>query len=575
MGLRGDGTESGVAASKQFAGCLDDDPSAELAAYLDAVARHVIPFVREWWTGGGEHPGRPIPAVEDIAAVRRGIVARASVEALEEPYHGLPMLLESLARSIRFNRRNFVNIHPSPFMPSILASMVTAIQNPNNILEDMSPATWGMERDCIEWLATNLLGLPAETAWGNIVSGGTLANMTAMLVARDRAYEGTQPGRYGFVRSRGFSGMAPGTVLATSGTHFSLDKALWVLGLGSDNLLRVPVCFDECLQRRSLAYNACVISISRSDWQDQYLEALKDDRARGCRELDAFYGGEHSPFSLQPLTSGFLKPLYTSGESQPRVIACVLTMGTTDTGTIEQLDASTAQALQDQDVYVHIDAASGGFAALCQSSPQTAELVATADSFTIDGHKSGLLHYPCSAIVFKDRRGVQYLQQEAPSFGPLAPTLEGSRAGGGAALWYALKTLGPAGYRDRVSRLLDFSQALSRSIIASGLYQILHRVDLNIISIAPRAAGNETREQLNGYVRQVWKMIKEDGEFLINMNRSLCGIKVRKRVGVDDEELADIECLRIVVANPTVQGDDACRLTEKLERFLRAAREAA
>jgi glutamate/tyrosine decarboxylase-like PLP-dependent enzyme len=558
--------------SSSIKGFLDDDPAGELAAYLDACREHVIPFVREWWTGG------PIPTADEVIALRGAIQRRAGAQPLEHPYSELPALLETLASNLRFNRRNFVNIHPSPFLPSVLGSMVTAIQNPNNIVEEVSPATWEMEKECVRWLAKNLLGIDQDKAWGNIVSGGTLANMTALLVARDYSYDKLCRPRPGRVGPRGVIGMTPGVVLATAGSHYSLEKALWFLGIGSENVLRVPVCFDEQVRSTSPKEERFVKGIQKGEWKARIAQAIEEDELKGRNELDAFYGGEHAQFELQPLGSEILKNMYSCFEFNVPLIACVLTLGTTDTGTIERLDNWAIQTLRDEDVYIHVDAASGGFAFMCEAvAPKLASL-ASADSFTVDGHKSGLLHYPCGAVVFKDKGFLQQIYHEAPYLGPLAPTIEGSRSGTGiTALWYALRTLKTKGYVQVISHLLGFTKSLSDAIVASGKYQVLHAVDLNALAIAPKQLSGETRQQVNSLVRQVRQMIVDDGEFLVNLDRHLSGVKVKDvPSGASGQSpLSDIEALRIVITNPLVRQEDAHRLTEKLDDFLQRARRSS
>jgi glutamate/tyrosine decarboxylase-like PLP-dependent enzyme len=559
--------------SSPIKGFLDDDPTGELTAFLDACREHVIPFVAEWWTGGG-----PIPTAGEVNDLRASIQSRAESQPLEYPYAELPALLEALASNLRFNRRNFVNIHPSPFLPSVLASMATAIQNPNNIVEEVSPATWDMEKECVRWLAKNLFGIDEDKAWGNIVSGGTLANMTALLVARDYAYDKLSRPRRGRVGPRGVIGMTPGVVLATAGSHYSLEKALWFLGIGSENVLRVPVCFDEQVRSTSPKEERFIKGIQKGEWKDRIAQAIDEDEIKGRKELDAFYSGEHSPFELQPLGSEILKTMYSCFEFNVPLIACVLTLGTTDTGTIERLDNWAIRTLRDEDVYIHVDAASGGFAFMCQAvAPKLASL-ADADSFTVDGHKSGLLHYPCGAVVFKDKGFLQQIYHEAPYLGPLAPTIEGSRSGSGVtALWYALRTLKANGYVEAISHLLGFTKSLSEAIVASDNYQVLHAVDLNALAIAPKPVSGETRQQVNSLVRQVRQMIVDDGEFLVNLDRHLSGVKVKNVPcdASDQSPLIDIEALRIVITNPLVRQEDAHRLTEKLEEFLLRARRSA
>lgn len=552
-------------------GFLPDDPDAALEPLEQAFNNHVIPFLADWWQGL-----RPIPSAEEIAQIQAAVRERAAQHPPCPEYGRLSELLERLAQSLRFNRRNYVNIHPSPYVPSALASFVVSLQNPNNIVQEVSKATWQMEEEAIAWMATHLFGIEADKGpWGSVVSGGTVANMTALMVARDYTYDKLSRPRPGRIGARGVVGQKPGVVLGTAASHYSLEKALWFLGLGSENLVRVPVCYDEAVKAQSYRDERFLEGLSEP-WKRRVREAVEKDARLGQEELERFYAGEQSPFGLQPLGSEILKVLYSCFTFDTPLIACVLTLGTTDTGTIERVDNEAIQDLRNEDVFIHLDAASGGFAFLSdQVKPQLIDLD-TADSFTVDAHKMGFLHYPCGAVLFRHRGFLEQIRHEAPYLGPLAPTLEGSRPGtSSAALWLAQQTLGPDGYRALVDRLLRFTGELAHAFVKGGEYQVLHRVDLNAMAVAPLPRHGESREEVNRLVRIVRQAVLDGGEFMVNHDRHLSAVKVVNRPGGTsdtDKKLVDIEAIRIVVTNPLVQLEDAGRLVALLEELLKEAR---
>jgi len=554
-------------------GFLGDDPSDALAALKAAINSHVLPFLADWWD-----PEDPIPTEDEIAALQDAIAKRAEQAPLADAYRELPELLKLLAQGFRFNRRNYVNIHPSPFVPSTLASFIVALQNPNNIVEEVSKATTAMERESVLWLAENLFGIsdPDKSgAWGNVVSGGTVANMTALLVARDYTYDKLNRPRTARIGSRGVIGAKPGVVLGTAATHYSIDKALWFLGLGSENLIRVPVCRDEWLKQEEFKETRFLAGIQQEPWKTQIADAFHEDQVLGDKELNAFYAGEQSPFGLQPLNSQILKTLYSCFQFDVPLIGCVLTLGTTDTGTIERMDSRAIEILRREDIFLHVDAASGGFAFTSEHVKPKLNKLEDMDSFTVDPHKMGFLHYPCGAVVFRDDGFKQQIKQEAPYLGPLAPTLEGSRPGSGsAALWLSTKTLTVEGYRNAINHLLAFTGLLASALAKTGKYQVLHKVDLNALAIAPLPKHNETRLYVNELVERIRERFLSPGaDFLINKDERLAGVKVRN-VPFDKKsnEIVDIKALRIVVTNPLVRMEDAQRLADLLAEYLDDAR---
>lgn len=548
-------------------GFLGDDPTQALTQFVRVFTDELLPFLGNWWAGAA-----PIPDSTEVKALREGIQERASKLPVNGCYRGFPELLSRLSEGIRFNRRNYINIHPSPFLPSVLASLAVAIQNPNNIVEEVSQPTWKMEAEAIDWLATNLFGIAPGQAWGNVVSGGTIANMTALLVARDYAYDKLSRPKAGRPGPRGVIGQKPGIVLATKASHYSLMKTLWYLGLGHENLVTVPVCWDEEIRANS-GRDDRFIKGMRSEWRGQIMDAIALDSKEGAMELERFYSGAQCPFSLQPLGSEILKTLYSCFEYDTPLIACVLSFGTTDTGTIEHVGNAAIDILHQEDVFIHVDAAFGGFAGLVPDVRKKMGSIEYVDSFTVDGHKLGFLHYPCGAVIFKDQCFLHQIHHEAPYLGPLAPTLEGSRSGASsAALWLAQKTIGIDGYQSAISRLIDFTAHLKRAFARDGLFQVLHRVDLNAIAVAPLPRGNETRTDANALARDIRDQVLRGGRYLINYDRSLAGVRVRNIPTDPDSKLVDIEALRIVISNPLVTIDDADNLATLLGEYLEIAR---
>jgi glutamate/tyrosine decarboxylase-like PLP-dependent enzyme len=123
------------------------------------------------------------------------------------------------------HRRHFAFI-PGPFSPlSWVGEMLTAGHNPHagSWLQSAGP-TW-VEGAVIRWMAGQL-GLPAETSGGLFVSGGSMANLTAMALARDlRLTEATRP---------------LGVAYVSDQTHSSNAKGLKLLGFASRQIRKVP-----------------------------------------------------------------------------------------------------------------------------------------------------------------------------------------------------------------------------------------------------------------------------------------------------------------------------------------------
>jgi len=116
------------------------------------------------------------------------------------------------------------HLDPPPLPASIVAELVCAGLNNNLLAEELSPSLTRLERSLCAWMA-EAIGLPAGSA-GVPASGGTLSNLTALVVARQQ---------------RGLQGCAEAVVLASGDAHVSLAKALMVMGLPPTALRSVPV----------------------------------------------------------------------------------------------------------------------------------------------------------------------------------------------------------------------------------------------------------------------------------------------------------------------------------------------
>ena len=541
--------------------------------------RWVAPFLEKW----ASQDRQPYPAPAEVAELRTLLQDLQGEGAPPEGYSWLPEFLARLAVSLRFNERNFVNVHPCPLIPAVLASTVVALQNPNNIVGDVSEATTQMEAECIAWMAEELVGFQPSKAWGSVVSGGTIGNLTALMVARDYSFRKLSLPKACCVRTRGLAGLPAGVVLATAGCHYSVSKALWVLGMGDENLTRIPVAFDEAVARRVRRDESWTKGISKREWRAPIQQWLKTDKDRGREELRRFYNGEQQPFSLQPLNSEVYKALYACFEYGTPLIAYVFTIGTTDTGTIEEPDQEALIRLREEDVFVHADIASAGFALQHDRVKKRVDGLSHVHSCVIDGHKLGQLHYPNSTVLFRERSWMYEILHEAPYLKDLAPTLEGSRPGSNvAALWAAIEGTGKTGgYVALVDRLFHFVDALCSAFEASGSFQVLHRVDLTTVAVAPLPRPGERRIDVNWLVTRMHEAIVDDrnpGAFLVNLDRELAGIQVRDSnryrgpLEEDEDPLVSIRCLRIVVCHPAVEPRTAGELVAYLERVLGEAR---
>jgi aromatic-L-amino-acid/L-tryptophan decarboxylase len=310
-----------------------------------------------------------------------------------------------------------------------IGSMIEAALNANVTSWRSAPAPTELEHVVIDWIK-EMLGYPAEAA-GLLVSGGSMANFAGLAAARSfKAPEVTQEGMpAGGKRMRFYcSGEA----------HFSVQKAAAMLGVGESNVRTVPT--DSRLR----------MDVSALD------RAIAEDLAAG-----------HLP-------------------------ACVVaSLGTVGAGAVDPLREIAAVA-QRHGLWLHVDAAYGGFAALAPSARPFFDGIGLADSVALDPHKWLYLPAGCGCVLYKEpaaaRRafshGADYInvigheRDEAFAFWDYGPEL--SRPFRALNLWLLLKYAGAQRLGEAIESNIRCAKKLEALVNASGDFEMLAPVTLSI-----------------------------------------------------------------------------------------------
>lgn len=222
--------------------------------------------------------------------------------------------------------------------PAILAEMVATALNVNGMLWKTSPAATELEQLTLDWLR-QLVGLGA--GWfGIITDTASISSLLALAAARERHPELD-------IRRRGMAGrrdLPTLRVYASEHAHSSIDKAAITLGLGGDNVVHVAADAEYRMRPDALA------------------RAIAADRAQG----------------MLP-------------------IAVVATVGTTSTTSIDPVP-DIAEICRANDVWLHVDAAYGGVAAMVPELRYILDGVNGADSLVMNPHKWLFTPVDCSAF---------------------------------------------------------------------------------------------------------------------------------------------------------------------------------
>jgi aromatic-L-amino-acid/L-tryptophan decarboxylase len=338
--------------------------------------------------------------------------------------------------------RFFGWVNSPPTVMGIFADALAAAMNPS--CAGGNHAAVYVERQVVNWFK-EMLGYPAD-AFGLLVSGGSMAALTALAVARHA--------KCGFdVRAHGLRGAAAQLVFyKTAEGHGCHQKAIELLGIGSEYLRTIE--HDDAWRMVPSALAA----------------AIKQDRRNG----------------LTP-------------------IAVIASAGTVNTGAVDPL-SEIAEVCREQDVWLHVDGAYGAPAILSKQYERALAAIALADSVALDPHKWLCVPVEAGLVL------IRHPDAQRAAFSLVPPYLrtDGSMTGVGGPPWFseygfqqtrgfrALKVWmsllhhGLAGYRDAISRTLDFAAGLARMIRSSDDFELCEPQSLGIVCFRfrPRTLGD-------------------------------------------------------------------------------------
>lgn len=363
--------------------------------------------------------------------------------------------------------------------PGILGEMLCAAINTNGLNWVASPAVSELEHVALAWLR-QWSGL-ADDYFGEIFDTASVSNMHALAAAREMADPDS--------RQRGPTKRL--RVYCSDQAHSSVDKAVITVGLGLDNLLKVP---------------------SDSDFR-----------------MD--------PVALRRLIEADIADGYTP-------CCIVATLGTTSTTSVDPISAITALG-EEFGVWVHIDAAYGGAAMLL---PEFRHLLAgqeRAHSYVVNPHKWLLTQMDCSAFYTRYpeilRRAFsltpEYLQtsQDPRAVSLMDYGLPLGRRFRALKLWFIFRYFGREGLANEIRRHIELAQSFRRLIEADPCFEVAAPTPFSTVCFRYRNS-----EQKN---RQIVSEINQSGEFFISQTILRGQFTVRVAIGNMATTQADLDHL--------------------------------
>jgi len=421
-----------------------------------------------------------------VPRVRPGDV-RAQLPA-QAPARGEPLerILDDYARLIEPNVTHWQ--HPG-FMayfsstasgPAILGEWLAAGLNSNVMFWSNAPASTELEQTVIDWLR-RMYGLPAEFD-GMLCDTASVSSLLALVAAR-HAVPGLDSRRRGLA---GRDDVGPLVLYVSAEAHMSIDKAAIVIGVGTDGVRRVPV--DEDFRMRP----------------DALRRAIAEDRAAG-----------RQPF-------------------------CVVgTLGTTSSTSIDPAGA-LADICQAEGLWLHLDAAYGGNAAIV---PEYRGLFAgweRAQSIVVNPHKWMFTPFDASLLLFRDAEAFRAAFSIVPDYisTPSGDVrnyneygIQLGRRFRALKLWMQIRWFGVEGLASRIHEHCRMAQELTAWVDADSEWERMAPVPLSTVCFRWIGRGELSDDVVEAVNRGILEAVNATGRYYLSPTRLAGRYTLRVTIG--------------------------------------------
>ncbi|MEB8344422.1 pyridoxal-dependent decarboxylase [Flavobacteriaceae bacterium KMM 6898] len=368
---------------------------------------------------------------------------------------------EVLNHTIHIHHPKYMGHQVAPTLPiTSLSAMVSSLLNNGMAVYEMGMAPTAMERLITDFICQKI-GYDSSSN-GFLTSGGTLANLTALLSAR-KAKLSHNVWNEGHNERLG--------IMVSEEAHYCVDRAARIMGLGEDGIIKIPATTNFALDTKLL---------------ESYLQKAKDNNIK--------------------------------------VFAIVGSAPSTATGIFDDLEA-IADFSQKHDLWFHVDGAHGGASIFSTTYKYMVKGIDKADSVVIDGHKMMMMPALTTALLFKDgtnahatfSQKADYLLEQSVEedwYNLAKRTFECTKTMMSLHWFTLLKTYGEAIFDDYVTTLFDLGHQFAEIIHSDKCFEIAVEPMSNIVCFryVSKALDEQTLSIINEKVRHA---ILEEGEFYI------------------------------------------------------------
>jgi aromatic-L-amino-acid decarboxylase len=419
--------------------------------------------------------------------IRASLPARAPAQG--EPFDALLKDVEKLILPgvTHWQSPNFFAYFPcNASGPGILGDLLSSGLGVQGMLWSTSPACTELETHVLDWLVP-MLGLPekflsSSTGGGVIQDTASSAVLCALLAARERATNYIS-------NKKGCDGKL--VAYASTQTHSSLEKAMMVAGMGVDNLWLIEV--DE-----NFAMNAHALA-----------QQISADKANGF-------------------------------------IPCFVcaTVGTTSSNAMDPI-AAIGAICQQHNLWLHVDAAMSGTAALCPEFRYLQEGVELADSYSFNPHKWMFTSFDCNCFWVADRKSLiqtlsilpEYLRNQATESGAVIDYrdwhVQLGRRFRSLKLWFVIRHYGIAGLQHHIREHVKLAQQFANWVRADERFELAAPVPLNLVCFRHKAGDDANQTIMNN--------LNQSGNLFLTHTKLAGRLTLRLSVGQTHTQARHVE----------------------------------
>jgi aromatic-L-amino-acid decarboxylase len=357
--------------------------------------------------------------------------------------------------------------------PSILGDLLSSGLGVQGMLWSTSPACTELETHVLDWLVP-MLGLPEKflstSAGGGVIQDtASSASLCALLAARERATQFAS-------NHKGCDGRL--VAYCSTQTHSSIEKAMKIAGMGSDNLRQIPVDGEFAM---------------RADALERQIAADKNAGLVPC-------------------------------------FVCA-TVGTTSSCAIDPV-REIARICGKHNLWLHVDAAMSGTAALCPEFRFVHDGVEFADSYTFNPHKWMFTNFDCNCFYVADRKHLiqtlsilpEYLRNQATESGAVIDYrdwhIQLGRRFRSLKLWFVIRHYGIEGLQYHVREHLRLAQEFVGWVRGDSRFELAAPTKLNLVCFRLRSGDRSNQlliDRLNASGDLFLTHTKLDGKLTLRL----------------------------------------------------------